>query len=198
MLKQNLSNNRAVIYKDLYGVYKIINLQTGEFYIGSGVLYQRYREYRSIFNKRKKFAKSWLWENNNKLEDFEFEILELFLIYNKNNLKDREDVLIKKLNPQYNKVKGSRGGIKPPLVKRGKEHHMYGDTEKYKGEKNPMFGKPMSTRKPILQLDLQGNLIKKWDYIMQVKQDGFDDGAVVKCCQGKLKTHKGYKWQYKN
>ena len=178
MLKQNLSIDKRLKYKNLYGVYKITNIKTGDFYIGSGKLRGRYSYYRSIFNRKDIPAKSWLWENNNKLEDFEFEVIELYPVYNKDILRRLEQKHKDLLIPNLNKAEKTTGG-------------------NYSGELNPIYGKPMSRRKPILQFDLEGNLIKEWEYIMQVDISGFIHQHVNSCCKGKRKTHKGYKWKYK-
>lgn len=47
------------------------------------------------------------------------------------------------------------------------------------------------------QLDLNGNLIKRWDCASDaVREFGFDSGAITRCCQSKYRTHKGFKWSY--
>ena len=51
--------------------------------------------------------------------------------------------------------------------------------------------------KPVLQLSLSGELIREYPSIMECSRNGFDQGAVCKCCNGKLKTHKGFRFQYK-
>ena len=50
---------------------------------------------------------------------------------------------------------------------------------------------------PIAQLTLDGKFVKAWKSIHDAEREGgFDQGNINKCCQGKFKTHKGYKWQY--
>lgn len=51
--------------------------------------------------------------------------------------------------------------------------------------------------KPILQLTLDGELVKEWEKIEQVKEAGYSPGNVCWACKGKLKTAYGFKWQYK-
>lgn len=50
----------------------------------------------------------------------------------------------------------------------------------------------------IIQMDLKENFIKEWCSTNETKKEGFDPSAVVKCCKNKLKTHKNFKWEYKN
>ena len=52
--------------------------------------------------------------------------------------------------------------------------------------------------KPVLQYDLQDNLINEFPSLMQVYRElGFGQGNIVNCCKGKLKQAYGYKWKYK-
>ena len=50
--------------------------------------------------------------------------------------------------------------------------------------------------KKVLQLSLTGELIRKWDSTMECGRNGFNQSLVCQCCQGKRKTHKGFRWKY--
>lgn len=51
--------------------------------------------------------------------------------------------------------------------------------------------------KPIYQYDLQGNLLKRWDYMSQLtKEFGYATANLSKVCKGERKTAYGYKWAY--
>ena len=50
--------------------------------------------------------------------------------------------------------------------------------------------------KPVYQYDLHGNLIKEWPSSHECGRNGFDASSVSLCCNGKLKTHKGYIWSF--
>ena len=50
----------------------------------------------------------------------------------------------------------------------------------------------------VLQLTLDDELIKEWPSIAEAGRNGFSQGDVYRCCIGKLKTHKGFKWVKKN
>lgn len=91
-------------------------------------------------------------------------------------------------------------------------------SESRRGEKNVMYGKHHSeeTRKKIseankgkcagennprarsvAQYDLDGNLIRVWDYIKQAaKELRIDNLGIIKCCRGKQKTTGGFIWRY--
>ena len=50
--------------------------------------------------------------------------------------------------------------------------------------------------KKVLQLSLTGELIREWESTAECGRNGFDQGAVVKCCRGKLPHYKGFLWMY--
>lgn len=51
--------------------------------------------------------------------------------------------------------------------------------------------------KIVLQLTKTGELIKEWSSTAECGRNGFHQGAVVDCCLGKRKSHKGFRWKYK-
>ena len=51
--------------------------------------------------------------------------------------------------------------------------------------------------KPVLQFDLNGNLIKEWKSINECGRNGFKKSDICKCCRGERKTHRGFIWKYK-
>lgn len=54
--------------------------------------------------------------------------------------------------------------------------------------------------KPVLQYDLQGNLIREWPSIIEVERVlGYSNSAVGACCRGRKYCHTchGYIWRYK-
>ena len=50
--------------------------------------------------------------------------------------------------------------------------------------------------KRVLQLSLTGDLIREWPSTMECERNGFHQGHVADCCNGKQKTHKGFRWEY--
>ena len=50
--------------------------------------------------------------------------------------------------------------------------------------------------KRVLQLSLDGELIKVWESTQECGRNGFCQSSVVDCCLGKQKTHKGFRWEY--
>lgn len=50
--------------------------------------------------------------------------------------------------------------------------------------------------KPVFQLDLDGNILKKWKSAKQVfKEIGISNTDISSCCSGRLKTAGGFKWK---
>jgi group I intron endonuclease len=75
------------------------------------------------------------------------------------------------------------------------------------GINNPMYGKkhsPESLKKmgqPVLQYDLKGNFLKRWDSCSEAAINLCDNcrgGHINRCAKGKRKTAYGYKWVYEN
>ena len=50
--------------------------------------------------------------------------------------------------------------------------------------------------KPVYQYTLEGMLVHVWPSANEVGRNGFDRRSVIKCCNGKQKTHKGFLWSY--
>ncbi len=51
--------------------------------------------------------------------------------------------------------------------------------------------------KKLYQYDLDGNLIRVWDYMSEASKTlGIDKSCISACCLGKIKTSHGFKWSY--
>ena len=53
------------------------------------------------------------------------------------------------------------------------------------------------TSKRVLQLSLTGELIREYPSTHECERNGFNHSSVCQCCNGKQKTHKGFRWMYK-
>ena len=51
--------------------------------------------------------------------------------------------------------------------------------------------------KPVLQLSLDGELIREWPSTKEAERNGFNHCNICQCCNGKQKTYKGFRWMYK-
>ena len=51
--------------------------------------------------------------------------------------------------------------------------------------------------RPVLQYDIAGNFIKEWESVTYMTtQLGFSGPCISKCCNGKQKASRGFKWSY--
>jgi hypothetical protein len=55
-------------------------------------------------------------------------------------------------------------------------------------------------KKIVLQFDLDGNLIKKWNSIIEIKDSmsHLQKPHISACCRGLRKTHGGFIWKYES
>lgn len=54
------------------------------------------------------------------------------------------------------------------------------------------------TAKPVVQLSLDGEVVKVWPSIAEAQRNGFQTANICKVCKGERPIHKGFKWQYLN
>lgn len=52
--------------------------------------------------------------------------------------------------------------------------------------------------KQVVQLDLEGNVIAIYPSLMEAQRNGYIASGIWSCCNNKVETHYGYKWQYLN
>ena len=73
------------------------------------------------------------------------------------------------------------------------ENNNYG-THNERSAKSRINGKKS---KLVLQFSLTGEFIREWPSTAECERNGFDRSAVSRCCNGKQKTHKGFRFMYK-
>ena len=71
------------------------------------------------------------------------------------------------------------------------------------GTRNERAGKAISKAntngkrsKRVLQFTLDDEFVREWPSLAECGRNGFCQGHVSRCCQGKRKSHKGFKWCY--
>ena len=122
--------------------------------------------------------------------------------------------LFKTLWPNgYNLTEGGDGGEIPceeirkkmSMKLKGRTAHNKGkpmSEEQKKKLRDAHKGKTMSEEvkkklsKKVLQFTLDGEFVREWPSTRECGRNGFDSGAVGKCCNGKLPHYKGFKWCY--
>ena len=62
-------------------------------------------------------------------------------------------------------------------------------SERTSGGKNNMA-------KAVVQLTMDGEFVKQYDYVGGVKADGYCDEGVRSCCKGRQQWYRGYRWMY--
>ena len=50
--------------------------------------------------------------------------------------------------------------------------------------------------KKVLQFTLDGIFIREWPSTAECERNGFNHSHIAACCNGKRKSHKGFKWCY--
>lgn len=74
-----------------------------------------------------------------------------------------------------------------------KENNNYGS----RGERIRKANTNGKCSKKVLQFTLDGELIREWPSTQECERNGFNGGHVADCCRGERKSHKGFKWCYK-
>lgn len=50
---------------------------------------------------------------------------------------------------------------------------------------------------PILQFSKDGELVQKWDSVIEASRElGFYHSSIIECCKGRRKSAGGYRWKY--
>lgn len=56
-------------------------------------------------------------------------------------------------------------------------------------------GRPSLFRKPVVQME-NGMVLKTYHSIQAVREDGFNNVSVLRCCKNLQPDHAGYQWMY--
>ena len=58
------------------------------------------------------------------------------------------------------------------------------------------MGNTSAPRKKVYQYTMDGELVKVWESTNECGRNGFSQGIISECCNGKRKYHKNYIWKY--
>jgi len=106
-------------------------------------------------------------------------------------------------NPFYGKKHSSETKEKMRQVKLGKkasEETKQKMSKQKKGKKpsQKMLDKSIEvTSKKVLQYTMDLELVKEWNSLSEASKNGFDQGKISLCCNGKRKHHKYFIWKFK-
>ena len=51
--------------------------------------------------------------------------------------------------------------------------------------------------RPVVALNEDGEVISEFSPTREAGRNGFNQGDLVSCCRGRYKTHRGYRWKFK-
>lgn len=112
--------------------------------------------------------------------------------------------------------KGHHYNVGVPFTEERKRHLSENHAD-VSGEKNPMYGKKLTPEqiarrqahrtyargadhpraKSILQLDMDGNLVKRWGSITEAGK-WYSKSSIKECLYGNQRQHRGYLWRYEH
>lgn len=89
----------------------------------------------------------------------------------------------------------SDGGIKSAL--NGNSLHAYNfKWEYFNQERQSLVVNSFNDKPRIVQMNLNGEVVKIWDWLEKVKTEGFNHSNISSCCRGRYAKSNGYKWEY--
>lgn len=68
------------------------------------------------------------------------------------------------------------------------------------GNRNKKIAEKMTNgklSKKVLQYTLDGQFVREWESTAECGRNGFNQGHICSCCQGKIKKHHNFIWRYK-
>lgn len=197
-------------------IYRIQNLKTGDFYIGSAIKYDYRKWHHQHMLRQNKHHNPILQNSWNKHGENAFIFGVIEEIDDPNNLVKREQHYIDSMNPRYNicKVAGSALGVKHSyearlhmsLAHKGKKlspESIAKRTASVLGIKRSQQTKDKmskgSKKIPICQFNLDGSFVRDWDgSAIAARELSIVQSNITQCCKKKRKTYKGFIWKYKN
>lgn len=156
--------------------------------------YTRVKQSKSMIGeKNPNFGRIWTQEQKDKLSSDRIGIS-----FEERMGKELADLAkINMRNSQLGRKHTQEVKDKISKANQGENNPAWGMGEKQAGEKNHMWGKPNKNRKMVEQYTTEGILVKVYDYLTQVSDDGFHIGNVGSVCNGKLKSSGGFIWKFK-
>lgn len=99
---------------------------------------------------------------------------------------------------KYNNNYGTR--TDRAIQTRGRNPEWYKKIKEHTGKIGKKYGRINGAKmsKPVLQFDLDGDFIREWPSMREVKHNlKIDNSSIARCCKGKQKTAGKYIWKFK-
>ena len=195
VLDENMLNEREKYWIDFYG-----GINSDKVYNLKDPLLNEHSDY-----VRNKISKANSGENNPNFGNKWTDEMKQELSNSRKGITLEERMGKEKADLTKEKMRQSQTGrVHPEEVKEkirqhniGEKNPAFGKGDRQLGDKNPMFGKPSQNRKSILKYNKDGKLIKEYEFVTQVLEDGYSPGNVCSALKGKQKTSGGFIWKYK-
>ena len=188
------------------GIYKILNRETGDFYIGSSQdIAGRWKKHRWQLNigahTNSILLRAW---NKYGIDAFEFSVLELTSV---ETLLKLEQHYLDTLKPVYNI---SLDAYSPMLGRKHSEESKLKISQSNIGLHDKVFTDDMKEEsragairgglnKPVIALDPTTREIRhRFETISDIKSLGWKKSAVIRCCKGQMQSYQGLLWEYEN
>lgn len=205
LFKQYIIENPIISKTKIIGyIYLFYNKSNQKLYVGKTVNKFNLRWNEHKYNAFTKLSKNYFY---NALRKYTWEGFERYVIFQTEELDNKQEVdtiiinkeiefikLFNSNNPKFG-YNGTTGGdgivgykhtdetkLKCSLIHKGENHHNYGNFNN-------------STSFPVLQFDLNFNLIKEWPSMQEIEREhGYKSNNISRCCSGELKTYYNYIW----
>ena len=154
------------------GIYKYENLITHQIYIGQAIdLSERYKKHKQNISDLNHTEDFYIGLREYGLENFSYEILEEFDVFNQEQLNELECYYIEKYNSMrpngYNMVPGGSNGA------------------------------GLAKSKSVYQFDLFGNFIQEFYSAHEAsRQTNIDYSSICSCCRKEKLNTKNFQWSY--
>lgn len=177
--------NRICVYAHYY------DNEINPFYIGQGTIARAFAFSNNIRNKS--------WKNKVKQKELvHVEIINIDITIEESIKIEKE--LIKKYGLIIDNTgcltNENKGGKNCQI---GRNNYFY--NKHFINENNPNYGNKYnfnSNSKPILQINIMGDIIKEWSSATEAEEKGnFIASCINQCCTGKRHIHRNYQWIYK-
>ena len=116
------------------------------------------------------------------------------VIFNEDGSIDKERTTIEWVTYKENNNYGTRNERAGKAISKAKKGKHLSEETKRKISEKTTNGK---LSKKVLQLSLDGDLIREYPSVMECARNGFNQGAVAACCRGEKPHYKGFIWKYK-